>query len=95
MIDRSRRPDADLVDIDPLVAGGAGHRTPALPRTLSGWLTTTDHKAIGVAYAVTSLVFLAIGGALAGVIRAELARARAAVRSTSRRTTACSRSTAA
>ena len=38
-----------------------------------GWLTTTDHKAIGIAYAVTSLVFLLIGGALAGVIRAELA----------------------
>ena len=51
----------------------AGRRT-GLPRTLIGWLTTTDHKAIGIAYAVTSLVFLAIGGALAGIIRAELAR---------------------
>ena len=51
-----------------------GHRRAGLPRTLSGWLTTTDHKAIGVAYAVTSLVFLAIGGALAGIIRAELAQ---------------------
>ena len=45
-----------------------------------GWLTTTDHKALGVAYFVTSMVFLAIGGALAGVIRAELARARPAGR---------------
>ena len=44
-----------------------------LPRTLLGWLTTTDHKAIGVAYAVTAGVFLLIGGALAGIIRAELA----------------------
>ena len=52
----------------------AGERRTGLPRTLSGWLTTTDHKAIGVAYAVTSLVFLAIGGALAGIIRAELAQ---------------------
>ena len=41
--------------------------------TLIGWLTSTDHKAIGVAYGVTALVFLAIGGALAGIIRAELA----------------------
>ena len=55
-------------------APGAGVRRTGLPRTLSGWLTTTDHKAIGVAYAVTSLVFLAIGGALAGIIRAELAQ---------------------
>ena len=31
-----------------------------------GWLTTTDHKAIGVAYVVTAFVFLAVGGALAG-----------------------------
>jgi cytochrome c oxidase subunit I len=45
-----------------------------LPRTLGGWLTTTDHKAIGVAYAVTALGFLAVGGILAGIIRAELAR---------------------
>ena len=45
-----------------------------LPTTLLGWLTTTDHKAIGVAYAVTALAFLAVGGALAGMIRAELAQ---------------------
>ena len=49
------------------------HHERGLPRTLLGWLTTTDHKAIGVAYAVTAGVFLLIGGALAGIIRAELA----------------------
>ena len=56
-------------------AAGAGEHEPerGLPRTLSGWLTTTDHKAIGVAYAVTAVVFMLIGGALAGIIRAELA----------------------
>ena len=47
-----------------------------LPSTLTGWMTTTDHKAIGVAYAVTALAFMAIGGALAGLMRAELTRAR-------------------
>jgi cytochrome c oxidase subunit I len=52
----------------------AGHRHErGLPRTLVGWLTTTDHKAIGVAYAITAVVFLLIGGGLAGIIRAELA----------------------
>jgi cytochrome c oxidase subunit I len=75
-LDRPREPSPggdDLVDIDDFVAPH-GHGHAGLPRTLMGWLTTTDHKAIGIAYAVTSLVFLAIGGALAGVIRAELAR---------------------
>ncbi len=45
-----------------------------LPRTLGDWLTTTDHKAIGVAYALTALAFLAVGGFLAGIMRAELAK---------------------
>src|SRR6186997_992324 len=65
-------PANTLVDIDHFVAPRHGERA-GLPRTLIGWLTTTDHKAIGIAYAVTALVFLAIGGALAGIIRAELA----------------------
>jgi cytochrome c oxidase subunit 1 len=70
---------SSLVTVDEMIAPTtdapgqrAGHGG-GLPRTLSGWLTTTDHKAIGVAYAMTSMVFLAIGGLLAGVIRAELA----------------------
>jgi cytochrome c oxidase subunit 1 len=54
-------------------APGHGPRH-GLPTSLMGWLTTTDHKAIGIAYAVTSMAFLAIGGALAGIIRVELAR---------------------
>ncbi|MDQ3470302.1 MAG: cytochrome c oxidase subunit I [Actinomycetota bacterium] len=54
-------------------AGAPAVAHGGLPRTLTGWLTTTDHKAIGIAYAVTSLVFLVIGGVLAGIIRAELA----------------------
>ncbi|MET0145357.1 MAG: cytochrome c oxidase subunit I [Ilumatobacteraceae bacterium] len=62
-----------MVSVDEVVASHVGNRHPGLPRTLIGWLTTTDHKAIGIAYAVTALVFLAIGGALAGIIRAELA----------------------
>ena len=64
---------AGPLSVDDFLARAAvGHRRAGLPRTLSGWLTTTDHKAIGIAYAVTALVFLAIGGILAGIIRAEL-----------------------
>ena len=40
---------------------------------LVGWLTTTDHKKIGILYGLTALVMAAIAGALAMVIRAELA----------------------
>ncbi len=66
-------PANTLVDIDRFVAPRHGERA-GLPRTLIGWLTTTDHKAIGIAYAVTALAFLGIGGALAGLMRAELAQ---------------------
>ncbi len=39
---------------------------------LSSWLTTVDHKRIGILYIWTALVFFAIGGALALVIRTQL-----------------------
>ncbi|MFC9729853.1 cytochrome c oxidase subunit I [Streptomyces roseolus] len=38
------------------------------------WMTTTDHKKIGHLYLITSFVFFLLGGILALVIRAELAR---------------------
>ena len=61
------------IEIDDLI--GPPEATHAgLPRSIVGWLTTTDHKAIGVAYAVTSMAFLAVGGLLAGIMRAELAQ---------------------
>ncbi len=41
---------------------------------LLGWLTTTDHKAIGISYMVTAFAFFLLGGLLAMVMRAELAQ---------------------
>jgi cytochrome c oxidase subunit 1 len=38
------------------------------------WLTTTDHKRIGLAYCVTAFGFFLLGGLLAVMVRAELAR---------------------
>jgi len=38
------------------------------------WLTSTDHKVIGHLYLTTSFVFFLVGGLMAMVIRAELAR---------------------
>ncbi|HLU41908.1 MAG TPA: cytochrome c oxidase subunit I [Microthrixaceae bacterium] len=52
------------------------------PRGLVSWITTTDHKRIGIMYAVTSLVFFAIGGILALLMRAELADPQADLLST-------------
>ncbi len=40
---------------------------------LSSWLTTVDHKRIGILYIVTSFVFFVAGGILALVMRAQLA----------------------
>ncbi|MDX6408272.1 MAG: cytochrome c oxidase subunit [Gaiellaceae bacterium] len=39
------------------------------------WITTTDHKRIGILYIVTSLFFFAGGGILALLMRAQLAQA--------------------
>src|SRR6266849_6463166 len=41
---------------------------------LRGWLTTTDHKRIGMLYFYTALAFFLIGGVEALVIRAQLAQ---------------------
>ncbi|MGW1623578.1 cbb3-type cytochrome c oxidase subunit I, partial [Streptomyces sp. NPDC002172] len=38
------------------------------------WMTTTDHKTIGTLYLVTSFAFFLIGGVMALLMRAELAR---------------------
>ncbi|MCZ9339074.1 cbb3-type cytochrome c oxidase subunit I, partial [Streptomyces sp. TRM76130] len=38
------------------------------------WLTTTDHKRIGTMYLVSALVFFVVGGVMALLMRAELAR---------------------
>jgi len=40
---------------------------------ISSWLTTLDHKRIGILYMATSLVFFLAGGVLALLIRAQLA----------------------
>src|SRR5215471_20587790 len=45
------------------------------PRSgLMGWLTTTDHKRIGILYLINSFSFFAIGGVFALLMRTELAR---------------------
>ena len=48
-------------------------RTWRRPPGIIGWLSTVDHKEIGRRYIVTALIFLALGGALAAVMRLQLA----------------------
>ena len=40
---------------------------------ITSWLTTVDHKRIGILYIWTALVFFALGGILALMIRYQLA----------------------
>src|SRR5918999_716413 len=46
---------------------------PWMRGRVASWVTTTDHKRIGILYIATSLAFFLAGGALALVIRTQLA----------------------
>jgi cytochrome c oxidase subunit I len=49
-------------------------RRPSATHGLVGWLTTVDHKRIGILYGITALGFFLIGGMEALLIRLQLAR---------------------
>jgi len=49
------------------------HRAEREPRGWTSWVTTTDHKRIGILYLVTSFVFFMVGGAEALLMRSQLA----------------------
>ncbi|MFE4604983.1 cbb3-type cytochrome c oxidase subunit I, partial [Kitasatospora indigofera] len=53
---------------------GPRARRGRLGRVLVSWLTTTDHKRIGTLYLTTSFGFFLVGGVMALLMRAELAR---------------------
>lgn len=46
---------------------------PRSRRGLLGWITTVDHKRIGILYGVSAIIFFLIGGIEALIIRAQLA----------------------
>jgi cytochrome c oxidase subunit 1 len=58
----------------PIVARPFPAHTAARGSMLGALIRTTDHKIIGRLYMVTSLIFFGIGGVLALLMRAELAR---------------------
>ena len=49
-------------------------RRPSAEHGLASWLTTVDHKRIGILYGVTALFFFLVGGSEALLIRLQLAR---------------------
>ena len=58
-------------------ASVAGSRLEKIWETdpgIAGWLSTVDHKEIGMRYIVTALIFLLLGGLQALVMRVQLAR---------------------
>ena len=73
-------------------------RRPAMPAaattsTVLSWLTTVDHKRIGILYGVTAFAFFLLGGIEALVIRLQLAVPNNTVVS-AQPSTRCSRCTA-
>jgi len=56
----------------PTLTRKEAHRD-SLGRSVVKWITSTDHKTIGYLYLITSFVFFILAGAMALVIRAELA----------------------
>jgi cytochrome c oxidase subunit I len=50
------------------------HGIPAEPRGWLAWLTTTDHKKIGIMYFVATFVFFILGGVEALLMRLQLAQ---------------------
>jgi len=51
------------------------HRVEREPRGWTSWVTTTDHKKIGIMYLVLTFVFFLLGGIEALLIRLQLAQA--------------------
>jgi cytochrome c oxidase subunit I len=51
------------------------HRVERAPNGVVGWITTTDHKRIGILYLVTSFVFFLLGGVEALLMRLQLGAA--------------------
>src|SRR5687768_11022333 len=54
-------------------------RRPTATRGFVSWLTTVDHKRIGILYGITAFVFFIIGGIEALLMRLQLARPNGAV----------------
>jgi cytochrome c oxidase subunit 1 len=73
MTDTLAPADADAVSTGPAPAEPRLLRRPLHPTGVWSWITTVDHKKIGVMYGATSILFFLAGGIEALLIRAQLA----------------------
>ena len=55
--------------------GGVLAKRPVAPTGVVGWITTIDHKRIGILYGVTAFIFFILGGIEAFLMRIQLASA--------------------
>jgi len=62
-----------LPDIDEETGGLPPSRGRILVEYLHGWITTVDHKRLGILYISSALIFMVIGGLEAAVMRWQLA----------------------
>jgi cytochrome c oxidase subunit I len=60
---------------DAIALPGTGITSRPLVDALHGWVTTVDHKRLGILYIGYALVFLVIGGIEAGIMRVQLVHA--------------------
>ncbi|MBW3580857.1 MAG: hypothetical protein KY431_07460, partial [Actinobacteria bacterium] len=69
------RPPLELTTGDEPVTKPLGAFTrPTSNQGWRSWITTVDHKKIGIMYGATAMVFFALGGLEALLIRAQLAQ---------------------
>ena len=62
-----------LADRPAVFGEGPAHEHEASPSGFLKWMTSTDHKVIGKNYTVTAVIFFLLAGAMAMLIRAQLA----------------------
>jgi cytochrome c oxidase subunit I len=71
---RDNRDDAVTTTAERPAAAPAPAPPPRHNTGILRWITTTDHKVIGLSYITTSILFFLVGGLLALVMRTQLAR---------------------
>ena len=62
----------DVLDPPVVVEHHDEHHEDHGPTGILKWITSTDHKVIGLSYTITSVIMMVIGGLFAEIIRAQL-----------------------
>src|SRR5215216_4760261 len=63
-----------MATVEATIRQGPAHAPPHKRTGIADWLTTVDHKKIGILYGVTALIFMLVGGGEALLIRIQLAK---------------------